>query len=134
MAVTLSDELKRYLDETRVFATVATLLPDGSPHLTVVWVLREGEELLYSTTAPRQQARNLTRDPRVTVMVNPADNPYTYAAIRGTATVTPDPESRLIDELSRKYTGKPYAEFNPGSEGEERLIVRVTPSRITGSL
>ncbi|SOD64247.1 PPOX class probable F420-dependent enzyme [Streptomyces zhaozhouensis] len=134
MAVALSEELKRYLDETRVFATVATIREDGSPHLVVVWIKREGEELVYSTTVPRQQARNLERDPRVTVMVNPADNPYTYAAIHGTATLVPDPDSALIDELSRKYTGKPYAEFNPSAEGEQRLAVRITPTRITGRL
>ncbi|KAB8167870.1 TIGR03618 family F420-dependent PPOX class oxidoreductase [Streptomyces sp. 3MP-14] len=135
MAVTLSDELKRYLDETKVFATVATLQPDGSPHLTVVWIKRDGEDLLYSTTASRQQARNIDRDPRVTVMVNPADNPYTYAAIRGTATLAPDADREVIDELSRKYTGQSYAEFNPAADQEEqRLVVRITPTRVTGRL
>ncbi|RMI38912.1 PPOX class F420-dependent oxidoreductase [Streptomyces triticirhizae] len=135
MAVTLSDELKRYLDETKVFATVATLLPDGSPHLTVVWIKRDGEDLLYSTTASRQQARNIDRDPRVTVMVNPADNPYTYAAIRGTATLAPDESRELIDGLSRKYTGQSYADFNPAADQEEqRLVVRITPTRVTGRL
>ncbi|WP_231509016.1 PPOX class F420-dependent oxidoreductase [Nocardia sp. NRRL WC-3656] len=92
MGVELSDDLKKILDDTKVFATLATIGRDGQPHLTVTWLLREGEELVYSTTVSRQQYKNVVRDPRVTIMINPPDNPYVYAEIRGTATVVPDPE------------------------------------------
>ena len=135
MAVRLSDDLKKYIDESRVFATVATVLPDGRPHLTVVWLDRDGDDLVYSTTVARQQAKNLAKDPRVTVMINPPENPYVYAEVRGTATVTPDPERALPDKLSLKYTGKDYATFNPLSkEDADRVIVRVTPEKVTGRL
>ncbi len=133
--IALSDTVKKYLDETKVFATVATIGRDGHPHLTVIWLERDGDELLYSTTVDRAQAKNLARDPRVTVMLNPPDNPYVYAEIRGTATVTPDLERALPDRLSRKYTGKPYAEFNPASKNDgERVVVRVRPTKITGRM
>jgi len=135
MAVHLSNELKKYVDESRVFATVATILPDGQPHLTVVWIKRDGDDLLFSTTVDRQQGKNLARDPRVTVMINPPEDPYRYAEIRGTATITPDPERKLPDELSLKYTGRDYASFNPASKNDgERIVVRVTPVKITGRL
>ncbi|HZG04280.1 MAG TPA: PPOX class F420-dependent oxidoreductase [Streptomyces sp.] len=135
MAVHLSNELKKYVDESRVFATVATILPDGQPHLTVVWIKRDGDDLLFSTTVDRQQGKNLARDPRVTVMINPPEDPYRYAEIRGTATITPDPERKLPDELSLKYTGQDYASFNPASKNDgERIVVRVTPVKITGRL
>lgn len=133
--IALSDTVKKYLDETKVFATVATIGRDGHPHLTVIWLERDGDELLYSTTVDRAQAKNLARDPRVTVMINPPDNPYVYAEIRGTATLTPDPERALPDRLSRKYTGRPYAEFNPAAKNDgERVVVRVRPTRITGRM
>ncbi|MDX3241901.1 PPOX class F420-dependent oxidoreductase [Streptomyces sp. ME18-1-4] len=135
MAAELSDELKKYLDDSRVFATVATVAADGRPHLTVVWIKRDGNDLLFSTTVDRAQGKNIARDPRVTVMINPPENPYTYAEIRGTATLTPDPAKDLVNELSLKYTGQEYATFNPASKNDgERVIVRVTPSRTTGRL
>ncbi len=131
----LSDELKAYLDDERVYATVATLGANGHPHLTVVWIKRDGDELVFSTTVDRQQAKNLARDPRVTVMVNPPDRPYLYAEIRGTASTSPDPERALPDEMSLKYTGKPYREFNPASVHDgERVIVRVSPRKVAGRL
>ncbi|WP_225726392.1 MULTISPECIES: PPOX class F420-dependent oxidoreductase [unclassified Nocardia] len=131
----LSDELKKYIDENNVFATAATIGPDGHPHLTVIWLERDGDELLYSTTVTRQQAKNIARDPRVTVMIAPPENPYAYAEIRGTVTITPDPEKTLPNKLSLKYTGKPYLEFNPASvDDSDRIIVRVTPRKVTGRL
>jgi PPOX class probable F420-dependent enzyme len=129
----LSDEVKKYIDDSRVYATVATVLPDGHPHLTVVWIKRDGDDLLFSTTVDRLQGKNIARDPRVTVMINPPENQYGYAAIRGTATITPDPARELPDELALKYTGQDYATFNPASKNDaERVIVRVTPTKITG--
>lgn len=131
----LSEELKTYIDESRVFATVATISPNGHPHLTVVWVKRDGEDLLFSTTVGRQQGKNVARDPRITVLINPPESPYAYAEIRGTATVLPDETRDLPDELSRKYTGKDYMEFNPASVHDSaRIIVRVTPTKVIGRL
>jgi PPOX class probable F420-dependent enzyme len=131
----LSDDLKKYLDESQVYATAATIGPNGQPHLIVIWLKRDGEDLLYSTTVDRQQAKNLARDPRITVMINPPENPYVYAEIRGTATLTPDPEKTLPNELSLHYTGLPYLEFNPASVNDApRVIVRVTPRKVAGRL
>jgi len=135
MSHTLSDDLKRLLDETRVFATVATVQPDGSPQLSVVWVKHDGDDLLISTTVGRRKEQNLRRDPRITVMVNPADAPYTYAEVRGTATLSTEGGQELIDDLSRRYTGKPYREFNPAAqEDAPRVVVRVTPRKVVGRL
>ncbi|MEU6991648.1 PPOX class F420-dependent oxidoreductase [Streptomyces sp. NPDC046465] len=115
--------------------TVATIQPDGSPQLSPVWVKRDGDEVLFSTTVGRRKEKNLRRDPRVTVLVQPFDAPYTYAEIRGTATMTTEGGQELIDELSMKYTGKPYAEFNPSSKDDsERVVVRVAARKVVGSI
>ncbi|MFE7117975.1 PPOX class F420-dependent oxidoreductase [Streptomyces sp. NPDC057654] len=133
MAAALSEALKQLVDSP-VFATVATIQPDGSPQLSVVWIKRDGDDLLFSTTIGRRKEKNLRRDPRITVMVNPADAPYSYAEVRGTATVTED-SSSLIDELSQKYTGQDYADFNPGSKDDaQRVVVRITPEKVVGSI
>ena len=135
MTADFSENLKKLLDDTAVFATLATVGRDGQPHLTVIWLERDGDELVYSTTVDRQQYKNIVRDPRVTVMIVPPGDPYVYAEIRGSVTVTPDTARELPDRLSHKYTGKPYAEFNPASVNDgERVIVRVTPTAVRGRL
>ncbi|MYT24948.1 TIGR03618 family F420-dependent PPOX class oxidoreductase [Streptomyces sp. SID7760] len=135
MSVALSETLKQYVDEHPVFATVATIQPDGSPQLSVVWLARDGDDLLFSTTVGRRKEKNLRADPRVSVMINPPDAPYTYAEIRGTAEMTTEGGDELINQLSRKYTGKDYADFNPAaSQDAERLVVRITPRKVVGSL
>lgn len=131
----LSEDLKKLIDDTPVFATVATLQPDGSPQLTVTWIKRDGDDLLISTTVGRRKEQNLRRDPRITVMINPPTAPYTYAEVRGTATLGTDGGPELIEELSRKYTGKGYADFNPASAADApRVVVRVTPRKVVGPL
>lgn len=132
MAAELSENLKQLLD-TPVFVSVATIQPDGSPQVSPVWVKRDGQDVLISTTVDRRKTLNLKRDPRVTVVVQPADAPYTYAEIRGTATLSTEGGQELIDELSRKYTGKDYAAFNPqAGQDAERVVVRITPRKVVG--
>ncbi|MFJ4965827.1 putative pyridoxine/pyridoxamine 5'-phosphate oxidase [Streptomyces sp. ADI96-02] len=134
MTAALSNELKNLLD-TPVFVNIATIQPDGSPQVSPVWVARDGEDVLISTTVGRRKEKNLRRDPRVTVVVQPFDQPYTYAEIRGEARLTTEGGQELIDRLSVKYTGKSYAEFNPsaGQDGD-RVVVRITPRKVVGSL
>ncbi|WP_052848569.1 PPOX class F420-dependent oxidoreductase [Streptomyces avicenniae] len=132
MSVALPEPLKSVLDD-RTVVTLATIQPDGSPQVTPVWVLRDGDDLLISTTVDRRKEKNLRRDPRATVSVLPDGDPYSYAEIRGTVTLTTDGAGELIDALSRKYTGQSYADFNPASALDDpRVVVRVTPVRVNG--
>ncbi|GHB67604.1 hypothetical protein GCM10010331_64400 [Streptomyces xanthochromogenes] len=134
MSAQLSDDLKALLD-TPVFVNIATIQPDGSPQVSPVWVKRDGDDVLISTTVDRRKEKNLRRDPRVTVLVQPFDAPYTYAEIRGTAELTTEGGQELIDELAMKYMGKKYREFNPDSVNDApRVVVRITPRKIVGSL
>src|SRR5215831_9056318 len=121
------DEATRNLLDGRNFATVATLNPDGGPQTSVVWILREGDTVAFSTTAARRKALNLARDPRVSLTVFDTGNPYHSVEIRGTAEMVEDTGKSLPKALSRKYLGE-----DPPPEPDEviRLIVRVTPERI----
>lgn len=129
--VHLSEKLQRVLD-SRVFVTVATLQPDGSPHQSVVWVGRDGDDLFFVTGVDKIKVRNLRRDPRLSVTVNPPDEPYGYAVIAGTARFEGPGSRARMDELAVKYTGKVYAEHHPESYATlpELVTVRVTPVKI----
>jgi len=85
--------------------------------------------VLFSVTADKQKARNLARDPRISLTVFDAANPYRSVDIRGTVELIEDPSKSLPRKLSQKYLGQ-----DPRPEPAEvrRLIVRVTPRKITG--
>ncbi|MFI8234234.1 PPOX class F420-dependent oxidoreductase [Streptomyces sp. NPDC085900] len=126
--VSFGDPVRALLDGKN-FASVATLGPGGAPHNSVVWIKREGDTVLFSSTDGRQKVRNLRRDPRVSLTVFDLADPYTSVEIRGTAEILPDEGKRLPYELSHKYLGiDPPAE----KEDEVRVIIRVTPRRIVG--
>ncbi len=106
--------------------TVATIDPGGGPQTSLVWAKTDGGDVLFSTIKGRRKYANLTRDPRVGALVYDAADPYTYAEVRGTATITDDPAAELINELALKYTGQPFGE----RPGEERVIVRIRPDKV----
>jgi PPOX class probable F420-dependent enzyme len=131
-----AEKLHEVLDSP-IFATVATVQPDGSPQQSVVWVERDGEDVLFMVGVGSRKEQNLRRDPRVSVLVCPPEAPYGYAAIRGTAVFEPALSHRLRDELTIKYVGRTYAEHvehTPEAKAGDVVAVRVTPERIAGRL
>ena len=118
--------LARELLDGNNFASVATVQPDGSPQSSIVWVKRDGNDVLFSTIHGRRKTANLAANPRVSVLVTDAGDPYRYAEIRGEAQLTEDPAAALIDELAVKYTGEP---FN-APPGQQRVIVRIRPAHV----
>ncbi|MDQ4065504.1 MAG: PPOX class F420-dependent oxidoreductase [Actinomycetota bacterium] len=108
------------------FGTITTLLPDGSPLTHVMWVDADDEHVLINTEPHRVKYRNIQRDPRVSVTIWNADNPYDYVEVRG---VVEDevrgPEARAhIDQLSERYSGAPYDE---SAIETERVILKIRP-------
>jgi PPOX class probable F420-dependent enzyme len=116
------------LDEAN-FAHVVTLMEDGSPQVSPVWVARDGGTVVFNTAKGRVKHKNLARDPRIALSVHDQANPYEYLQVRGTAELDDEGARAHIDELSNKYLGKDYPVANL-KEGEERVIVRVTPSAV----
>ncbi|HLT18926.1 MAG TPA: PPOX class F420-dependent oxidoreductase [Thermomicrobiales bacterium] len=121
------DDFTREILDGKNFATLATLNEDGSPHTSVVWFEREGDHLLITITDRRKKARNLARDPRVSLSVLDLENPYRTVDIRGTAELIEDPERALSYRLTHRYLGIDPPQDPPGSR---RLIVRITPERV----
>jgi PPOX class probable F420-dependent enzyme len=121
------DDATKKLAQGATIASVTTLLPDGTPMTHPLWIDADDECLVFNTETGRQKYRNVTRDPRVTVMMWDPANSYSYVEVRGEVaeTVTGDEARAHIDALSRKYTGHDYA--NP--IGTERVMVKVRPTR-----
>ena len=98
------------LAQGKNFAALTTLMPDGHPQTQIMWVSADDEHVIINTQLDRQKYRNVLADPRVTVTVFDADNPYRYVEARGRVARTQDGAAAAasIDELSRKYTGGDY--------------------------
>ncbi|MFE2753801.1 PPOX class F420-dependent oxidoreductase [Actinosynnema sp. NPDC059335] len=129
MSITLSAATRALLDG-RNYAALATLNPDGSPQTSVVWVTRDGDDLLISTLRDRAKARNLARDPRASVSVWSSDDEERYAEIRGTVTITEDVGRAVTNALAHKYHGR---DFPPDAPGHVRVVLRLTPEKVTGN-
>jgi PPOX class probable F420-dependent enzyme len=125
--VQLPERAKRLLDAP-TFVTIATINPDGSPQTSVLWATREYDEILLSTVAGRAKERNWRRDPRVSVLIPDAADPYHYVEVRGTVSMTTEGGPELIQALSQKYTGMPYT--NDEGTDNVRVVVRVRPEHV----
>jgi PPOX class probable F420-dependent enzyme len=126
MSVALTDAAKRLLD-SNTFAIISTVNPDGGPQSSVVWVKRDGDDVLFSTIQGRRKTLNMERDPRVSIcMYDPAD-PYLYVEIRGPVSMTTEGGRELINELSLRYSGE---DFHVEPPENVRVVCRVTPDRM----
>lgn len=124
----LDDDVVRLARGTNL-ATVVTLMPDGQPQALPTWVDSDGEHVLINTEPQRQRARNLERDPRITVLIQSSTDPWDWAEVRGVVgeTVGGQEARDHIDALSRRYLGTDYR--NPiGPDG--RVILKVRPTKI----
>jgi PPOX class probable F420-dependent enzyme len=128
MSISLSDATVALVDGKN-YAILATINPDGSPQTSVLWVGREGNDLLFSTVAGRVKHRNMERDPRVSVTVLDSADPENYAELRGRVSMTPDVGRALDTRLSWKYDGRDPDEDRPGAV---RIIVRMVVEKVTG--
>ncbi|QZA08020.1 TIGR03618 family F420-dependent PPOX class oxidoreductase [Mycolicibacter heraklionensis] len=109
---------------------IATLMPDGSPHLTQTWVTTDGEHVVINIVDGAQKARNIARDARVAINVVDPDDTSRYYAVRGRVVdTTTEDAAASIDEISQKYLGVPYPNFTGGPE--TRVLVTVVADRIT---
>ncbi len=128
MAASLPEKARALL-EGQNFAHLATLMPDGSPQVTAVWVDYDGQHVLVNTAEGRTKPRNLRRDPRVAIEVVNQQNPYEMVAIRGRVVeMTHEGADAHIDSLAKKYMGQDTYPFR--QPGEVRVIVKIEPEHV----
>jgi PPOX class probable F420-dependent enzyme len=125
----LSDRDRRIMEGPN-FASVATVMPDGSPHVSTIWIDLDGDDVVFNTSEGRVKIANLRRDPRVAISVFDQNDPYEQVVVHGTIVdLTHDGAREHIDRLAKKYLGlDEYPWLEPG---EQRVIVRVRPDHIS---
>lgn len=108
MGIALSEEIKALLDRPN-YGHLATVMADGSPHVTPVWVAREGDHVLVAIGDGSVKGKNTRRDPRVALSIVDVADPYRMAQLRGRVVERRrDPDFAVKDAMSRKYVGKPF--------------------------
>lgn len=128
MPATLSPGVKKLFQEPN-FAHLATLMSDGSPQVTPVWVDVQDNRILVNTAEGRLKPRNARRDPRVAISVVNPSNPYSFAAVRGRVVeVTADGADDHIDRMAKKYLGQDKYPFR--RPDEQRLIMVIEPEHV----
>jgi len=123
---------EKYLDlfQKRAFGSLGTLMPDGSPQVTPVWVDLEEGRVVVNSAKGRAKDRNMRRDPRVSIALVDPDNPYRYLEIRGRVVeVSEKGADQHINKMATKYLGQetyPYRQ-----QGEVRVRYIIEPEHFT---
>jgi PPOX class probable F420-dependent enzyme len=122
----LNDSARDVIDGPHV-AVLATSNRNGRPQSSVIFIKRDGDTVLFSTIKGRLKTRNMTRDPRVSLVVVDKNNAGRYVEIRGTVDITDDPDKTLMYEMYDRYMG---GATPPPEPDAHRLIVRVTLEKL----
>ncbi|WP_049922726.1 PPOX class F420-dependent oxidoreductase [Halopiger djelfimassiliensis] len=118
------------LFEKETYAHLTTLLPDGTPHATPVWIDydADADRLLVNTERDRRKEKNARNDPRIAVSMTDPDNPYRMLSVTGEVDeVTTDGAREHIDELAKRYTGE---DEYPNPIETERVIISIEPQDV----
>jgi PPOX class probable F420-dependent enzyme len=128
-------EVARDLLKGDGLATVVTLDPDGTPHVTAAWVGVDGEEVVIATMPDQRKLRNLRRDPRIAVTVHATTRNTAglteYLVLYGRARITEGGAPELLQELAHTYIG-PHVKFPPMPNPPPGFVTHVTVDRIGG--
>jgi PPOX class probable F420-dependent enzyme len=127
MAGQIPDDYKDLFDK-KAFANLATVMPDGSPQVTPVWVDFDGENVLVNSARGRQKDKNMRQNAKVALSILDPDNPYRYLEVRGRVSeVTEEGASDHIDKMAKKYMGVDKYPYR--SAGEVRVLYKIKPER-----
>lgn len=115
-------------DETKAFAFLGTIMPDGSPQVTPVWFNTDGEYIAINTAKGRQKDRNMRARPQVAMTIIDPKRPYRYLQIRGEIVeIAEEGAAEHISELSRKYRGHDF----DIPKGQARVTYKILPKHVS---
>jgi PPOX class probable F420-dependent enzyme len=124
----LPDSVKKLI-EAKVYANVATLMKDGSPHVTQVWVDHDGDTVLINTNEGSQKHRNAVRNPMIALDICDPTNPYNMAVVRGRVSeVTFDGAEEHVDRMAKKYLGQ--EKYQMRQPGVRRVLIKIEPTHV----
>jgi PPOX class probable F420-dependent enzyme len=123
-------EKHRDLFNKKAFASLATIMPNGHPQVTPVWVDFDGTHVLVNSAKGRVKDLNMKRDPRVSLAIIDPDNPYHYLEVRGRVVdITEEGADQHIDKMAKKYLGQDKYPFK--KPGEVRVVYKITPEKFS---
>jgi PPOX class probable F420-dependent enzyme len=129
MAATIPESFRDLFTKV-AFAHLATLMPDGTPQVTPVWVDYDGTHVRVNSARGRLKDKNMRRDKRVALSIQDPENAYRYIAVRGeVAEITEQGADAHIDALAKKYLGKDRYPFR--SAEEVRVIYKIRPDKVS---
>jgi PPOX class probable F420-dependent enzyme len=125
MSQVIPEKYKDLFDK-KAFAALATVMPDGAPQVTPVWVDYDGEHVIVNSARGRRKDKNMQRNATVALAITDPDNPYRYLEVRGkVAEITEQGADQHIDKMAKKYLG---LDKYPGRQaGEVRVMYKITP-------
>jgi len=130
----MAANLDKYLDlfrDKKAFAHIATVMPDGSPQVTPVWIDYRNGRIAFNTARGRVKDKNLKEGAKIALSITDPDNPYRYVQVRGTvAKVTEDGADKHIDALAKKYMGVDKYPFH--TPNEKRVIYEIEATSAQG--
>jgi PPOX class probable F420-dependent enzyme len=127
---TIPEKYQDLLTQTKAFASLATVMPDGSPQVTPVWFDFVDGKVRINTARGRVKERNMKPNARVALDIMDPENPYRHIQIRGrVASVTENGADAHIDSLAKKYLGQDKYPFR--SPGEVRVMYEIEPTSVS---
>lgn len=127
-------ETARTVIESGRLAHVVTVNRDGSPHVTIVWVGLDGDEIVIGKLMADQKVSNIRRDPRVSLSIEAEGEQWgmqNYLVVEGTARITEGGAAALLHDLAQRYIG-PGTQFPPMPDPPEGFIIRIAPTKVRG--
>ena len=116
--------------EKPAFGNLGTLMKDGSPQVTPVWLDYDGKFVRINSAKGRVKDKNMRRDPHVSIAIQDPANPYRYLEIRGRVVdITENGADDHINKLSQKYLGKPVYPFR--QPNEVRVVYKIEPEKVS---
>lgn len=130
-----ADEILAYIDEKPRTAHIATVRKDGRPHVSTIWVVRDGDEIVFTTWHTSVKGRNLARTGQAALSIDDTSEGSSYVAIEGAVTIDPDPAQGRIwaGRLGGKYMGADRAEeFGERNGIPGEVVCRLRPTHMSG--
>lgn len=128
----ITAEVRSFLESMTVPCVISTLRPDGHPITSATWYGFVDEDVVVSTPALRNKARNVRQDARISFIVDTKERPYRGVAIEGVAEFVEDADGAIFDSIVRRYLGAdaaPAVRQRLASAGE-RVILRIRAHRV----
>jgi len=133
MKAMTKQEIKEFLSQGRRTGKVGVVRPDGRPHVTPVWFILDGEDVVFTTWHESIKARHLKRDPRICLCVDEETPPYSFVMLEGTAEISRNPDQLFsyARRIAGRYMGEDQADaYGKRNSVEGELLVRVTSTHI----